>query len=176
MHRTDPQLSTAKRKQRTQLFTSHMAHASLERQLAALQTSKSELESKIREKDILIERLESDRRWLAEREQQEREEKERERTEWEEEKVRPLRCRARRYTERITEEIRWRFALPEERVADLTRRVRRPGGRTFDAVPANFTNHCHSEVRNLNTDAPTHSPSRPSHRNAGHCGGPLARF
>lgn len=87
MSRTDPQLSTAKRKQRTQVFTSHMAHASLERQLAALQTSKSELETKLREKDVQIDRLEGDRRWLAEREQEEREEKERERNEREEEKV-----------------------------------------------------------------------------------------
>ena len=87
---SDPQLSTAKRKQRTQAFTSHMAHASLERQLVAAQTAKAELESKLREKDILIERLESDKRWLAEREQQEREEKERERAEREDEKVRPI--------------------------------------------------------------------------------------
>ncbi|KAH8105330.1 MAD-domain-containing protein [Cristinia sonorae] len=86
MSRVDPQLSTAKRKQRTQVFTSHMAHASLERQLAALQTAKIDLESKLREKDVQIDRLEGDRRWLAEREQAEREEKERERTEREEEK------------------------------------------------------------------------------------------
>ncbi|THH32692.1 hypothetical protein EUX98_g1543 [Antrodiella citrinella] len=86
MFSTDPQLSTAKRKQRTQTFTSHMAQASLERQLVALQSSKSDLESKLREKDIQIDRLESDRRWLSEREQEEREEKERERREREEEK------------------------------------------------------------------------------------------
>lgn len=92
MSQPDPQLSTAKRKQRTQVFTSHMAHASLERQLAALQTTKTELESKLREKDIQIDRLESDRRWLAEREAEEREEKERERREREEEKVRSPRC------------------------------------------------------------------------------------
>ncbi|KAI1786094.1 MAD-domain-containing protein [Ganoderma leucocontextum] len=77
----DPQLSTAKRQQRTQAFSSHVAHASLERQLAAAQTTKLELESKLREKDLLIERLEGDRRWLAEREKEEREEKEREREE-----------------------------------------------------------------------------------------------
>ena len=64
-----------------------MAHASLERQLATLQTVKSELDTKLREKDIQIERLEGDRRWLAEREQEEREEKERERREREQEKV-----------------------------------------------------------------------------------------
>lgn len=65
-----------------------MSHATLERQLLTAQTSKMELESKLREKDILIERLERDRRFLADREQEEREEKEREREEAEAEKVR----------------------------------------------------------------------------------------
>ncbi|KAI0776999.1 mitotic checkpoint protein-domain-containing protein [Trametes elegans] len=77
----DPQLSTAKRQQRTQAFSSHMSQASLERQLAAAQATKLELESKVREKELVIERLEGDRRWLAEREKEEREEKEREREE-----------------------------------------------------------------------------------------------
>ncbi|TFY78317.1 hypothetical protein EWM64_g5697 [Hericium alpestre] len=80
--RLDPQLSTAKRQQRSQVFTSHMAQASLERQLAAAQTAKIELESKLRERDVTIERLEGDRRWLAEREKEEKEEKE---EEWREE-------------------------------------------------------------------------------------------
>ncbi|KAJ7135484.1 spindle assembly checkpoint component Mad1 [Mycena crocata] len=61
-----------------------MAHASLERQLLAAQTTKMELETKLREKDILIEKLERDRRWFSDREQEEREEKERERAEHEE--------------------------------------------------------------------------------------------
>ncbi|GJE94153.1 mitotic arrest deficient-domain-containing protein [Phanerochaete sordida] len=82
----DPQLSTAKRKQRVQAFTSHAASATLERQLAAAQAAKAELETRLREKDTLVERLEADKRWLAEREKQEREEKERERAEREEEK------------------------------------------------------------------------------------------
>ncbi|KAL4244697.1 Spindle assembly checkpoint component MAD1 [Abortiporus biennis] len=82
----DPQLSTAKRKQRVQAFSSHMTQASMERQLASLQAVKSEMEAKLREKDALIERLEGDRRWLAEREKEERDEKERERKEREEEK------------------------------------------------------------------------------------------
>ncbi len=69
-----------------------MNHTSLERQLASLQTSKVELEAKLRDKDAVIERLESDRRWLAEREKEEREEKERERVEREEEKVCPHQC------------------------------------------------------------------------------------
>ncbi|KAI0367856.1 MAD-domain-containing protein [Pilatotrama ljubarskyi] len=77
----DPQLSTAKRQQRTQAFSTHMSQASLERQLAAAQAAKLELESKVREKGVVIERLESDRRYLAEREKEEREEKERERDE-----------------------------------------------------------------------------------------------
>jgi len=85
---SDPQHSTAKRQQRTQAFTSQLAHASLERQLAALTTTKNDLEKKLREKDVVIDRLEKDRRWLAEREKEEREEKERERIEWDEAKVR----------------------------------------------------------------------------------------
>ena len=55
-----------------------MAHASLVRQLAAAQTTKLKLESKPREKDLLIEKPEGDRRWLAKREKDEREEKRRE--------------------------------------------------------------------------------------------------
>lgn len=87
MQSTDPQHSTAKRQQRAQAFTSQLAHASLERQLASLTTTKNELEKKLREKDTVIDRLEKDRRWLSEREQEEREEKERERIEWDEAKV-----------------------------------------------------------------------------------------
>ncbi|KAG1856052.1 spindle assembly checkpoint component Mad1 [Suillus subalutaceus] len=82
----DPQHSTAKRQQRSNAFTSHVAHASLERQLLAAQASKTELEAKLREKDITIERLERDRRWFAEREEKEREEKLQEQSEREEEK------------------------------------------------------------------------------------------
>jgi mitotic spindle assembly checkpoint protein MAD1 len=62
-------------------------HASLERQLAALTTTKNDLEKKLREKDVVIDRLEKDRRWLAEIEKEEREERERERIEWDEAQV-----------------------------------------------------------------------------------------
>jgi mitotic spindle assembly checkpoint protein MAD1 len=64
-----------------------MAHASLERQLVAAQKSHSQLETKLREKDMLIEKLERDRRFFSDREQEEREEKERERAEYEEQTV-----------------------------------------------------------------------------------------
>jgi mitotic spindle assembly checkpoint protein MAD1 len=86
-HLLDPELSTAKRQQRSQAFTSNVTHASLERRLAALQSTKIELEAKLREKDVMVEGLERDRRWLADRETEEREEKECERREHEEEKV-----------------------------------------------------------------------------------------
>ncbi|PBK75897.1 hypothetical protein ARMSODRAFT_985641 [Armillaria solidipes] len=82
----DPRLSTVRRQQRSQAFSSTMAHASLERQLATLQTTKTELETKLRERDLTVERLERDRRWFSDRETEEREEKERERAEREEEK------------------------------------------------------------------------------------------
>ncbi|KAF9499241.1 hypothetical protein BDN71DRAFT_1411372 [Pleurotus eryngii] len=84
----DPQLSTAKRQQRSQALTSNMAYASLERQLAAVKTTKMELEAKVREKDVLIEQLERDRRWFSDLEKKEREEKERERAEHDEERSR----------------------------------------------------------------------------------------
>ena len=64
-----------------------MAYASLERQLLAAQTAKTELESKLREKELEVERLKGDRQYLADRENEEREDKERERVEREEEKV-----------------------------------------------------------------------------------------
>ncbi|GLB43068.1 putative mitotic checkpoint protein [Lyophyllum shimeji] len=85
----DPQVASAKRAHRTQtqVFTSSVAHASLERQIVALKTAKIELETKLRERDSTIERLERDRRWLADREKAEREEKERERAECENEKA-----------------------------------------------------------------------------------------
>ncbi|KDR71884.1 hypothetical protein GALMADRAFT_143649 [Galerina marginata CBS 339.88] len=75
----DPQLSSAKRQQRAQVFTSSISHASLERQLLASQTAKLELETKLRDKELQVERLERDRRWFADREKEEREEKEAER-------------------------------------------------------------------------------------------------
>ena len=46
-----------------------------------------ELETKLREKELLVERLERDRRWFADREKEEREEKDREREAHEDEKV-----------------------------------------------------------------------------------------
>ncbi|KAJ7590642.1 MAD-domain-containing protein [Mycena floridula] len=82
----DPQLSAAKRHQRSQIFNSTVSHASLERQLTTATAAKLDLQTKLREKDIQIERLESDRRWLSERETEEKEEKERERAMYNEEK------------------------------------------------------------------------------------------
>lgn len=65
-----------------------MAHSALERQVDSIQTAKMELETKLREKDTYIERLERDRRWFSDREAEEKEEKEKERAEHEESKVR----------------------------------------------------------------------------------------
>ena len=87
---TDPQFSSAKRQQRTNAFTSSMAHASLERQLLQVRSEKIELEAKLRERDSTIEQLEGDRRLLALREQSEREEKEQEHSARAKEKVLPL--------------------------------------------------------------------------------------
>ncbi|KAH9981796.1 spindle assembly checkpoint component Mad1 [Russula compacta] len=83
----DPQLSTAKRQQRTHALNTTLSQAALERKLAAAETTRMQLETRLRERDTKIERLEADRRWLAEREQEEREEKERVSKEREEEKI-----------------------------------------------------------------------------------------
>ncbi|GBE85486.1 MAD-domain-containing protein [Sparassis crispa] len=83
----DPQLSSSKRQQRSQAFTSTMVHASLERQLLAAQTAKTELDTKLRERDAVVTRLQSDLRWLSEREAAEKEEKEKERAERTEERT-----------------------------------------------------------------------------------------
>ena len=84
---TDPQLSTAKRQQRTHALNTTLSQASLERKLAAAEATRLQLETRLRERETTIERLEADRRLLAEREQEEREEKERLSKEREEEKV-----------------------------------------------------------------------------------------
>ena len=84
---TDPQLSTAKRQQRTHALNTTLSQAAVERRLAAAETTRLQLETRLRERDSEIERLDADRRWLAEREQEEREEKERVLKERKEEKV-----------------------------------------------------------------------------------------
>ena len=55
----DPQHSTARRQQRTKTFASHLASASLEWQLITTQTARAELETKLCEKEVLVE-LEGD--------------------------------------------------------------------------------------------------------------------
>lgn len=107
----DPQLSGAKRQQRKQLFTSTIAHASLERQLATSQSSKIELETKLREKAALVERLERDRRWLADREKEQQDEREREQTEFSEEKQK---------LETTTRDLRIKLTVLQEEHADLS--------------------------------------------------------
>jgi mitotic spindle assembly checkpoint protein MAD1 len=64
-----------------------MSHASLERQLLTAQTANTELEKKLLQKDLQIEKLERDRRWLSDREKEEREQKDREREAHDEDKV-----------------------------------------------------------------------------------------
>ena len=51
------------------------------------QTTNTELEKKLLQKDLQIEKLERDRRWLADREKEEREEKDREREAHDEDKA-----------------------------------------------------------------------------------------
>lgn len=79
--------SSARIKQKAQAFSSQMEKASLERRLLAAESERKELEIRLTQKERLVAKLESDRRWLADREKEEREEKEQERREREEEKV-----------------------------------------------------------------------------------------
>ena len=72
----DPEFSTAKRQHRTQLFTNSVSHASIERQLLQAQTARIDLETKLRKKELSVERLERDRRHFAVREREEREARE----------------------------------------------------------------------------------------------------
>ncbi|KZV66505.1 MAD-domain-containing protein [Peniophora sp. CONT] len=83
----DPQMSTAKRQQRTQAYTSHMATSALERQLLNAQLAKQEAEKKLRAKESEVEKLEADRRFLAGREAENEQAMEEERTKYAEEKV-----------------------------------------------------------------------------------------
>ena len=64
-----------------------MLKTGLERRLLAAEETQRELERVIADKDRVIERLESDRRWLAEREQTERSERESLEAAWETERV-----------------------------------------------------------------------------------------
>ncbi|KAG8969020.1 coiled-coil domain-containing protein mad1 [Tulasnella sp. 419] len=106
----DPQLSTAKRTQRSDLFSSKMATKSLERRLLALEESKQELENTVKEKEVAIERLENDRRFLAQREQEEREEKERVIGDWANEK---------RTLEKTVRSLRSNFTMLESEHGEL---------------------------------------------------------
>ncbi|KAH9957583.1 hypothetical protein BC827DRAFT_1224448 [Russula dissimulans] len=83
----DPQLSTAKRQQRAHALNTTLSQAAIERRLAAAETTRMQLETRLRERETTIERLEADRRWLAGREQEEKEEKERVSKEHEEQKT-----------------------------------------------------------------------------------------
>jgi mitotic spindle assembly checkpoint protein MAD1 len=64
-----------------------MQKSGLERRLLAAEETQRELERALAESKATIQRLESDRRWLAEREQQERQERERLESSWEVERV-----------------------------------------------------------------------------------------
>jgi len=115
----DPELSTAKRRQRTQAFASSLAHASLERQLSAAQSERIEIESKLCEKDIVIERLENDHRYLADRENEERQERERESRTHEEDK-RKFETELRSLRNTLTQ-LRERHAELQDTHSDLAR-------------------------------------------------------
>ena len=62
------ELTPAKR----QLFTNRLSHATLERQLVQAESARIETERKLRDKELVVERLERDRRYYAEREEEAR--------------------------------------------------------------------------------------------------------
>jgi mitotic spindle assembly checkpoint protein MAD1 len=64
-----------------------LSNASIERELMHAKAVRSELEAKLREKEVAVERLERDRRWLADREKEESVARENAEREGEEEKV-----------------------------------------------------------------------------------------
>lgn len=142
----DPQHSTAKRQQRSNAFTSHMANASLERQLLAAQASKTELEAKLREKDTTIERLERDRRWFAEREEKEREEKLQEQSEREEEQVRHASMHAVRAHNYSVAQGRFRTSTTTQFPRCRSREPCGTRGQTFKPFSQPLTISCFSQV------------------------------
>lgn len=70
------------------LQTSSTYKTSTERRLLAAEETQRELERELSQAKATIARLESDRRWLSEREEQEREEKQRLEDVWSTERVR----------------------------------------------------------------------------------------
>jgi len=64
-----------------------LSKAALERKLTAAETTRLELEALLRKRNTIIEHLEADRRWPAQREQEEREDRERLLKECKEEKL-----------------------------------------------------------------------------------------
>ncbi|KAG5635816.1 hypothetical protein H0H81_010046 [Sphagnurus paluster] len=82
-------LASAKRLNRsqTQVFKTSLSHSSLERQLVSEKSVRGELEHRLQDREHTIERLERDRRWLADREAELKEQIERESAQWAEEKL-----------------------------------------------------------------------------------------
>lgn len=64
-----------------------MSQAALERQLFAAENARIDLQTKLREKEVYVERLERDRRWFADREAEDKAERENERIQYEEGQV-----------------------------------------------------------------------------------------
>ncbi|KZW01952.1 hypothetical protein EXIGLDRAFT_736697 [Exidia glandulosa HHB12029] len=83
----DPARSAARRQEKVQAFARDMSTAALEKRLMSAEDANRKLEETLREKDAVIDRLESDRRWLADREKEERETKDTERAQWRKDKA-----------------------------------------------------------------------------------------
>ncbi|KZT00090.1 MAD-domain-containing protein [Laetiporus sulphureus 93-53] len=73
---SDPQLSTSRRKQLYNSYSSNAAHLRMQTELAELQTLRAELQKTVKEQQIQIDSLERDRRFLSDREEEEMRENE----------------------------------------------------------------------------------------------------
>ena len=80
--------STSKRPALSTAFSHHIAESTLSRQLGTAQNKVSELENKLSEKEKYIDKLEADRRRLADKGDETVKERQNEREEWESERVR----------------------------------------------------------------------------------------
>jgi len=109
-----------------------------------------ELESKLREKEMYIERLERDRRWLSDREAEEKAEKEKERLEREQEKV-CLRCSSHTRTllTLYLEEVGHRLTVCQSSAIGASGGACRFTGYSFILLPQLLSDYQHSEIPHI---------------------------
>ena len=83
--------ASARRTEKVAAFTREMASAALEKRVLAAEEATRKVEDELRQREAVIAQLESDRRWLADREKDATETMNRDATQWREEKVATIR-------------------------------------------------------------------------------------